>query len=115
MNKRIAFLIYLTYPIFWGTFLFYLAFMDIKRNKDIYKKALGTAWYGGYPFFIIGLAMDTLFNWTFGTLYYREFPQEFLFTARSARHIRSNDLTQRERAEFICKNLLDPADRGHCL
>ncbi|MCK4759963.1 MAG: hypothetical protein KAT69_07920 [Candidatus Aminicenantes bacterium] len=113
MNKRIAALIYLFYPIFWGTWLFYLAFMEIKSNKEQYKKALGIAWYGGYPIFAIALLMDILFNFTFGSVFYREFPKEFLFTARCSRHLKGTGI-QLARAHFVCVNLLDPADKGHC-
>ena len=113
MSKRIAALIYLFYPIFWGTWLFYLAFMEIKSNKEQYKKALGAAWYGGYPIFFIALLMDVLFNFTFGSVFYREFPKEFLFTARCSRHLKGTGI-QLARAHFVCTNLLDPADKGHC-
>ncbi len=114
MSKRGALLIYLVYPIFWGTWLFYLAFMDIKSNKATYKKALGIAWYGGYPLFFVALFMDVLFNFTFGTLYYREIPKELLFTTRCSRHLKGTGI-QLARAQFVCTNLLDPADKGHCL
>lgn len=113
MNKRAVTLIYLFYPIFWGTWLFYLAFMEIKSNREQYKKALGIAWYGGYPIFAAALLMDVLFNWTFGWAFFREFPKEFLFTARCKRHLKSTGI-QLARAQFVCTNLLDPADKRHC-
>lgn len=113
MNKRAALLIYLFYPIFWGTWLFYLAFMEIRSNKEHYKKALGAAWYGGYPIFVFALFMDVLFNFTFGSAYYREWPKELLFTARCQRHLKGAGV-QLARAHFVCTNLLDPADKGHC-
>ncbi len=113
-NIRLSIFAFALYPIFYGTWFFYLAFMDIKRNTGLYKSKLGAAWYGLYPLFGIALLMDVLFNWTFGTLYYREFPQEFLFTARSARHIKGTGI-QLARAQFVCSYMLDPADRGHCL
>ncbi len=115
MSNRGRLLLIAIFPIFWLTWLFYLAFMGIKTNQVIYKKSLGFAWYTGYPFFALGLLLDVLFNFTFGTLYYREFPQEFLFTSRSARHMKSSDSVQRSRAETVCSTLLDPADQGHCL
>lgn len=115
MNKKRAQLLMLIFFwIYWPTWLFYLGFMDIKRNKKLYKDTMGVAWYGGYPFLALGLALDTLFNWTFGTVFFREFPREFLFTARCSRHLKSDNEIQKQRAEFACKNLLDPADKGHC-
>jgi len=104
----------LLYVIFYSTFLFYAAFMGIKTNKDLLKSKLGVIWYGLYPWFILAMVMDVLFNWTIGTLYYREFPKEFLFTARSSRHLKGEGV-QKELAEFVCSYLLDPFDRGHCL
>jgi len=87
--------------------------MEIKSNQEQYKEALGDAWYGGYPIFFFALALDALFNFTFGTAYYREFPKEFLFTARCKRHLKGTGI-QLARAHFVCANLLDPADKGHC-
>ena len=100
-------------PIFYGTWLFYLAFMDIKRNLPLYKEKLGAAFYGLYPWFALALILDVLFNWTVGTIYFQEFPREFLFTSRCHRHLSSTG-TQLARAHFMCTNLLDPADMGHC-
>ena len=114
MNNRAALLVYLMYPIFWATWLFYLAFMEIKSNRVQYKNALGIAWYGGYPILLVALLCDTLFNITFGTVYYRELPRELLFTSRCARHLKGTGI-QLARAQFVCTNLLDPADKGHCL
>lgn len=88
--------------------------MDIKRNKEIYKAKLGIIWYGLYPLFAVALLADVLFNWVIGTMYYREIPQELLFTTRSSRHLKGTGI-QLARAQFICTNLLDPADKGHCL
>ena len=112
-TKRAQLLTYATYPIFWITFLFYLAFMEIKSNKEGYKEALGFAWYGGYPFFFVALIMDVLFNITYGTLLFRELPKELLFTARCSRHLKGKGI-QLARAHWVCTNLLDPADKGHC-
>ena len=102
-------------PIYYGTWLFYLAFMDVKRNLPLYKEKLGASFYGLYPWFALALIMDVLFNWTVGTIYFREIPREFLFTARCHRHLTTSKGNQLARAHFVCTNLLDPADKGHCL
>ncbi len=114
MINYVVFFSIFIYGVFYGTFLFYAAFMGIKTNKDLLKSKLGLIWYGLYPWFILAMAMDVLFNWTIGTIYYREFPQELLFTARSSRHLKGSGI-QLARAQFICSNLLDPFDVGHCL
>lgn len=101
------------YVIFYGTWIFYAAFMHIKKNKDLLKEKLGVIWYGLYPVFIVALLMDVLFNFIIGTLYFREIPQELLFTARCSRHMKGTG-TQLARATFVCDNLLNPFDEGHC-
>ena len=115
LQIRLGLLALVFYPIFYGTWLFYLAFMDIKRNQTIYKAKMGIAWYGLYPIFIFALFMDVLFNWTVGTVYFREPPREFLFTARCQRHLNGTDVKQYDRAQYVCDNLLNPADSGHCV
>ena len=100
-------------PILYGTWLFYLAFMDIKRNLPLYKEKLGPAFYGLYPWLAVALIMDVLFNWTVGTIYFEELPREFLFTSRCNRHLKSKGM-RLARAQYACTNLLDPADSGHC-
>lgn len=42
-----------------------------------------------YPYLAIGVGVDFLFNMTWGTLIFREIPQELLFTARVKRHVRA--------------------------
>ena len=102
------------YLLFFGTWLFYIAFMGIKKKKLILKDKLGLMWYGLYPFFITALLMDVLFNLVIGTIYYREIPEELLFTARCTRHLKGRGV-QLMRAEFVCTYLLNPFDEGHCL
>lgn len=102
------------YLIFFGTWIFYIAFMGIKDNAPMLKAKLGIVWYGLLPFFIIALAFDVLFNWTIGTLYFFEIPREFLFTSRCNRHINGDDEGRKAKAEQVCKYLLDPFDENHC-
>lgn len=101
------------YSLFYGTWIFYTAFMHIKKYKDILKTNLPVIWYGLAPIFIIGLLMDILFNFIWGTIYYREIPRELLFTARCSRHMKGSGI-QLARATRVCKYLLNPFDEGHC-
>ena len=101
------------YLLFYGTWIFYTAFMHIKKYKEVLKNKIGIIWYGLAPIFIIGLLMDVLFNFIIGTLYFREIPQELLFTARCSRHIKGSGI-QLARATFVCNYLLNPFDEGHC-
>jgi hypothetical protein len=119
MNKQrltVTVLAYLFFPLFYGTLFFYIGFMSLKEkeHQKKLKEKFGAIWYGFYVLLFIGLIMDTLFNWTVGTLYYREFPQEFLFTTRCNRHLTTGKGKQLSRAHFVCDNMLDPFDKGHC-
>lgn len=64
-----------------------------------------------FPLAVAGLALDVLFNLTFGSVMYLELPREWLFTKRCQRHV--GDPGSRGRmARFWAKqlNLFDP---GH--
>lgn len=106
------------YTLFYGTWIFYIAFMGIKEHQSLIKDKIGFVWYGLYPIFILALFMDVLFNLIIGTLYYRELPKifdkEWLFTARCQRHMKGRGI-QLARAQKVCTYLLDPFDiGGHC-
>lgn len=45
--------------------------------------------YNAYVYLGLGVVLDVLFNWIFGTWIYRELPREFLFTDRTKRHFNS--------------------------
>lgn len=113
----ITILAYLFFPLFYGTLGFYILFMSLKEkeHEEKLKEKLGAIWYGFYLLLWIGLILDTLFNWLIGSLYYREIPQEFLFTSRCNRHLTTGSGIQLARAHFACDNLLDPFEKGHCL
>lgn len=110
------------YCLFYGTWLFYIAFMGIKTHRVMLKEKLGIVWYGLYPLFVVALLLDVLFNLIIGTLYYRELPKifmlkfwkgEWLFTARCQRHLKGSG-TKLRKAQFVCATLLDPFETGHC-
>ena len=65
-----------------------------------------------YTFAAVGLAADFAWNLSYGTVAFREFPQEMTFTARSTRHLTSGGWRQ-EKAENWCE-LLHRVDYGHC-
>jgi len=101
------------YLLFYFTWLFYVAFMHLKEHKDQVKGKLGIIWKGLYPFFIVGLLLDVLFNFIIGTIYFLELPREWLFTSRCQRLLKSKG-TKLRKANFMCNYLLDPFDKGHC-
>ena len=112
-NKSLFIISLLTYPLFYGTWLFYIAFMGLKNHRVLLKEKLGLVWYGLYPIFIAAYFMDILFNIICGTIYFRERPKEWLFTSRCQRHLNSTG-KQLARAHFICDNLLNPFEERHC-
>ena len=61
-----------------------------------------------YVYLAIGVVFDVLFNWTFGTLIFRELPREFLFTSRVQRHADDDN----PRADYWVRvlNIIEP---GH--
>ena len=109
---NILYLLLGLYLLFFGTWLFYVAFMHIKKYKIMLSK-IKFIYYGIQPFFILALIMDVLFNFIIGTLYFRELPKELLFTARCSRHMKGSG-TQLARATFVCIYLLNPFDEDHC-
>lgn len=110
-----AFLI--IWPIFaWcllsATWVLYVAIMSLKTRRDA-----GTLpWPAkliGYPVLFVGLAFDVAFNWLVGSAIFFELPHELLFTARCQRHY-PTDTWRGATARWLCTNLLDPFDKGHC-
>jgi len=62
----------------------------------------------------VGLVLDVLFNWTAGSIVYRELPRELTFTSRCKRHkLAPWGTRDREKAEWWCKQL-NKFDPGHC-
>jgi len=93
------------------TWLFYLAIMMLKQHE---KSLTLPAKVFGYPMLAIGLVLDTAFNWICGTVFFLEFPREFLFTARCDRWLTS-PMWRGSVARWFCRNFLDPFDGGkHC-
>jgi hypothetical protein len=96
------------------TWVFYLAVMNLKRNRDqLTPIAKGFA----YPMLAIGLVADVLFNFLWGTILFLELPRELLMTARLKRHLNDHKNDWRDRnAHWFCRNFLNPFDPSgnHC-
>jgi len=94
--------------LFYATWLFYLAVMNLKRAKDAGTLST-TALVMGYPLLLIGLALDCLLNLTVMTVLLLELPKELLVTARLKRH--APEQTWRGSvARWLAKHLLDTFD-----
>lgn len=97
------------------TWVFYLAIMNLKRNR---KKLSTQAYIFAYPALATGLLLDVLFNLVVGSILFLELPQytkgEWLFTGRVSRW--NNYTNWRGKLAFwFCMYFLDPfEDGGHC-
>ena len=66
-----------------------------------------------------GLVLDVLFNWTYGTIHFREFPKELMFTHRVKRWVRTTgqplDIKDNERRNKALrwKEILNAIEPGH--
>jgi len=65
-----------------------------------------------YVYALFFAVLNTLHNWTVGTILFREFPREFFTTTRVKRHKNNNDPSKRELADMI-GGFLDGQDPGH--
>lgn len=68
-----------------------------------YVKLIARVWL------VVGIVADVAFNWLWGTVIFREFPQELVFTSRVQRHFGSSGWRgdkARQWAQFL--NAVDP-------
>jgi len=97
------------------TFLFYLALMNLKRNKDKISRPM---WIAVFPVYVGGIIANiVLMNFVVGTLFFLEIPRELVFTDRVKRHNYDSDGWRNDVANWFCANVLDPYDpdpMGHC-
>jgi len=96
------------------TWVFYLAVMNLKRNKE---HLTPIAKLFAYPMLSVGLVADVLFNFIFGTILFLEPPKELLMTTRLKRHLKDHKKDWRDRnANWFCNNFLNPFDPSgnHC-
>lgn len=89
--------------------IFYLAVMNLVRARD--AGALSrTAYYLGFPIFLIGVTLDVLLNWFLMTVVLVEWPQETTITARLRRHFATGSGWRYRVAVWFGDVLLNPFD-----
>lgn len=93
------------------TWTFYLAIMNLKRNRHLLTPANKS---DVYLIVAVGYLLDILYNMTHGTLEHHELPRETLYTSRTWRHLHNgrkdwHDATARHSAENFL-NGFDPSD-----
>jgi hypothetical protein len=105
-----------------GTWIFYLAVMNLKRQRDKDRAAFDAMhWFvkwNSYAVLLAGLVMDAALHFLVGTLLFLDPPREMLLTARLKRYHKARYKgTWRGRlADWMCDHLLDPFDPSgdHC-
>ena len=90
----------------------FLGYPTVQRLKD---EDHDFGWVMKGPIYfalLLGVLADTTFNAIWGSVIFREFPKEFLFTTRLKRHWYGRDEKQKKRAEPWVRrvNTIDP---GH--
>ena len=94
------------------TWVFYLAMMHLKHNKEkitLPVKIIMT------PIILLFVVIYILMNLIFGSIIFLELPRSLQFTSRCQRNIAKRDGSWRfHLAVWFCKHLLDPYDEGHC-
>jgi len=88
------------------------AFVAVMHARHIMTRAeLSKFWKVNLaPLAVIGLLLDAAFNITFGTLFFRELPKEWLFSSRVQRHWRSD---KNDRMAVFWAARLNEIDAGH--
>lgn len=96
------------------TWVFYLALMNLKRNRE--ELSIVTKIFA-YPMIVIGVSSDVLFNFFWGSILFLELPKEWLMTTRLKRHLNDHKKDWRDRnANWFCRHFLNPFDPtgNHC-
>jgi len=104
-----------------ATLILWVLFVNVMALKDFANRQTGwklwVVMLVGYPFVIVAFIYDILFNITYGTIIFMEWPhyERLTLTARMKHII----LTQRDTWRFkiakaICRYLVEPWDKGHC-
>jgi len=108
---------------FVATFILWFMFVNVMYIKNVLLKKYPDGWKYkalmtiGVPLIIIGLIYDVIFNITYGTLIFLEWPHKDRLTlsTRMTRIIENRPETWRGTlAIFFCKYLVEPWDPGHC-
>ena len=96
--------------IFFGTWVHYLAVMNIKRVRDQGKLYPFAKFCGGVVI-ALGLPIYISMNLILGTIFFLELPREIRFTKRLQRHKAESKGWRRKLAFFFCEHMLNRIDR----
>lgn len=91
----------------------YLAAINLLNNKDTSKWIL----VGASPMILVMIVVDIFMQMTLVTIFFLDFPKEFLVTTRLKRYRAQTEQDWRHKvAVTICTTALNPFDptRNHC-
>lgn len=100
--------------LFYLTWVYYIAFMTIKKNIGHVKENMFD-FYSLMPHFIFGYFIDILLQMTYGILAFRELPKEWTLSGRVIRHQENSKGWRLLKANSLCNRYLRPFDPTHCL
>lgn len=99
----------------WWTLV--LCFYAVMYAKTLVEKGVRFHWFFLVPIyvgFVIGVLLDIVFNFTWGTIAFRERPREWVFTARCKRHKEKGASDWRGiKAMWWCDEM-NKIEVGHC-
>jgi hypothetical protein len=94
-------------------YLLWCLFLAVISLKDSWKELSITVKVMSLPIVGVALVVDVLFN-IVSSFVFADIPREFMFTSRLQRYIATGDGWRYVVAKWICRELLDPFDSGHC-
>jgi hypothetical protein len=100
--------------VFYTTFIYYLALMNLKRSRD---KLTWPVLVLAYPALVVGRTFNAILTTTVGTVLFFDLPRELQFSHRLERYCTRAEYrgTKRRRlAVWLARHFLDPFDpRGY--
>jgi len=98
-----------------AVFLAQTAFFNVFATRCLLQSGVPLPWpikIEAYFWLAVGYPADIIFNWTYGSFVFREWPREWLFSDRIRRHVLSSDRRSR-RIALRWARLLNAIDPDH--
>lgn len=90
------------------------AFVAVMHAKAVIDRGEDIHWIFKLPLYALfaaGIVLDVIWNWTIGSLIFRELPRKITFTSRVKHHLKRSGWRQ-DRALWWAEEL-NKFDRGH--
>lgn len=102
-----------------ATFILWLLFIPTANIVNRYKEKpfTGIAYYLANVFVYIFVAIDVIYNYTYGAMLFLDLAsnKRKTFTARLKHYLRTEPDSWRGKLSYlICARLIEPWDQGHC-